>query len=123
MTGVKAVNDLRHGDVRVVAVPECLNDVEMTRETYLAVAANGMMPRVWDFVEAHPAGVYTLPVVALEPDAVEDTRNAVTLVEHEISPHCALPHCQQDVSDTSRGFSLCATHASHMTEWDDLLAS
>lgn len=104
-----------------------------TSLTYQVLSANDLLVDVLDELDKRPPGTHLIPRKCLEPDKAEDVQRAVDYMSsnedirpmssNEDIPTCSLPHCQQDGTDTSRGFPLCADDAALLQDWDDLVVA
>jgi hypothetical protein len=112
--------DLEDGFVRVEGdrVPRIL----MSLPTYRALAFSSSLQRLldaaWDL-----RGTLVLPRAVIEPDAAQDLRQGLSLVDPEPSEVCVYPPCSLPATTVHKdGFPLCAEHTALMAGWDDLVA-
>lgn len=113
--------DLEDGYLRVVdyhGYPK----VFMSLPTYQVLSRNSLLQRLLDTVWSQ-RGTFLLPRSVIEPDAAEDLRRGLSLVDPEPSEVCIYPPCSLVATTThADGFRLCDTHADLMRGWDDLVA-
>lgn len=95
----------------------------MAPDTFTLVSF-GHWTAVYDYTRDIQEGLHRLPTVLFNPEAAEETRRAVEVLEPaEVSEWCFMPGCLQPVTSTERGFSACAAHDADLREIDDLIAS
>jgi hypothetical protein len=115
---------MRDGDVRVERPFEGRERVHfhMTHATFLALVDLGCLAQMRLHLGGRAEGVYPLPRVVTEPEAAEDLRNTIALLDPEPSDDCVMAGCLQPVVSTERGFSVCQIHDDLLRGWDSLVA-
>lgn len=116
-------DSLEDGYVTVSDDERGWDKISMTIATYRALAsAPGALRRLCQGLYDQ-RGMFLVPRSVIEPDAAEDLRLGLALVDPEPSDYCIYPPCGLQATEMHKdGFPLCKTHLGLMSDWDDLVA-